>query len=80
MNEVLKILNEIRPEFDFSTGGDFFGRGMLDSFDLTSLVSALEQRYEINIDAGDILPQNFSSLDSVTALLKKYGAEAAEGA
>ena len=40
MNEkILKILSEIRPEFDFKTSQDFFEDGMLDSFDLVTLVS-----------------------------------------
>ena len=72
---IIKILNEIRPEFDFSKENDFIEQGMLDSFDIISLVSSLDEEFVISIDGLDILPENFSSIDSIVALLKKSGAK-----
>ena len=54
---------------------DFFEAGMLDSFDLVALVSDLDKTFGISIDGMDILPENFSSVDGICALLKKNGAE-----
>jgi D-alanine--poly(phosphoribitol) ligase subunit 2 len=76
MEEVIGILTKIRPEFEFGGVADFFAKGMLDSFDFTSLVSALEERYNITIDAGDILPRNFRSVEAIVELLGKYGVTA----
>ena len=39
---VLKILNDLRPEFDFSQAVNFVEEGMLDSFDVINLVTTLE--------------------------------------
>lgn len=72
MEKINTILKDIRPESEFSGVTDFFARGMLDSFDLTLLVSALEQRYGIAIEGVDILPENFRSLDAIASLLIKY--------
>jgi acyl carrier protein len=44
----------------------------LDSFDVVSLVSALDSTFCISIDGGDIVPENFSSLEAIRDLLKKY--------
>ena len=51
MKSVLEILKEIRPEFDFSASNDFMADGMLDSFDMVTLVAALDKNYEISIQA-----------------------------
>jgi acyl carrier protein len=76
MEDINIILKNIRPEFDFAGVDDFFARGMLDSFDLTVLVSALEEKCGIAIDGADILPENFCSVEAIRSLLAKYGAAA----
>lgn len=75
-NQILKILTELRPEFDFTQDGvDFIEEGMLDSFDLVTLVSELDCTFGISIDGVDILPENFSSVDAIAKLLVKNGAK-----
>lgn len=73
--KVLEILSNLRPEFDFSEDVDFIEQGMLDSFDVVSLVSDLDSTFGISIDGVDIVPENFSSIDSIINLLKKNGAQ-----
>ena len=74
--QIIKILTELRPEFDFTQEGmDFIEEGMLDSFDLVTLVSELDNTFGISIDGVDILPENFSSVDAIAALLVKNGAK-----
>ena len=73
---VIRILSELRPEFDFTQDGiDFIEEGMLDSFDLVSLVTELAQKFGISIDGIDILPENFSTVDAIVKMLIKNGAE-----
>lgn len=71
--KVLEILSELRPEFDFTEKVNFMEEGMLDSFDVVSLVSSLDESFGISINGMDIIPDNFSSVDSIIALLKKNG-------
>ena len=74
--QIIKILTELRPEFDFTQEGvDFIEEGMLDSFDLVTLVSELDSTFGISIDGVDILPENFGSVDAIAALLVKNGAK-----
>ena len=71
---IIEILTDLRPEFDFSQNGvDFIEEGMLDSFDVVSLVDALDTEFSIVIDGIDIIPENFSSIYSIIELLKKNG-------
>ncbi len=75
MSSVIEVLKGIRPEFDFATSEDFIADGMLDSFDVITLISELDKRYSISILGTDILPENIRSVAAITALLKKYGIE-----
>ena len=72
-DEIIAILNGLRPEFDFSEPVDFIEEGMLDSFDVINLVNELDTKYGISIDGIDVLPENFSSVDSIINLLHKNG-------
>ena len=73
MKSVAEILKAIRPEFDFTASQDFLGDGMLDSFDMVTLVSALDKNYGISIQGTDIVPENFQNLQTIEALLRKNG-------
>lgn len=74
MNEkIISILTEIRSEFDFSKSNNFIDEGLLDSFDIVSLVSSLDEYYNISIDGMDIVPENFVNVDSIKQLLIKKG-------
>ena len=74
--QIIKILTELRPEFDFTQEGvNFIEEGMLDSFDMVNLVSELDSTYGISIDGVDILPENFATVDAIVALLVKNGAK-----
>jgi acyl carrier protein len=70
---IAEILKEIRPEFDFTASQDFVGDGMLDSFDIVTLVSDLDKAYGISISGLDIVPENFQNIASIQKLLQKYG-------
>ena len=71
--KIFSILRELLPEFDLSEPVNFIEEGMLDSFDIVTLVDTLDTEYDIVIDGIDIIPENFDSLDSIVRLLQKNG-------
>ena len=75
MRDAAEILKSIRPEFDFTTSTDFISDGMLDSFDLITLISDLDKEYGISIEGTDIIPENFRNLLAIRKTLQKYGVE-----
>lgn len=72
-NKIIEILNDIRPEFDFVVETNYISRGMLDSFDLISLISDLDEQFEVSIDGEDIIPENFETLEDIINVLIKNG-------
>ena len=75
MKALSEILKEIRPEFDFTASSDFIADGMLDSFDMMTLVATLDKTYGISIQGTDIVPENFKNLQTIEALLRQSGAQ-----
>jgi len=73
MKTVQEVLKGIRPEFDFTTSEDFIADGMLDSFDVVTLINELDQSYSISIAGTDILPENVRNIAAIKQLLRKYG-------
>ena len=69
--KIVEILKEIRPEFEFEGVENFFDEGMLDSFDLMTLVSTLDNQFGIKIDGTDILPENFANVEAIEALVER---------
>lgn len=74
--QIIEILRSIRPEFDFATPGvDFIEEGMLDSFDVITLVTELDSKFGISIDGMDVMPENFATVEKIDSLLRKNGAK-----
>ena len=73
MNDIYTILKDLRPEFDFEDSEDFVEDGYLDSFDIISFVSTLEEKYSIKIAGLDVVPENFCTVDAIIHLIKKSG-------
>jgi acyl carrier protein len=73
MQELIAILNEIRPGQNFSGADDFFAQGLLDSVDLTALIAALETKYDVFVDVDEFVPEKFRNLVAIQALLAKHG-------
>jgi acyl carrier protein len=73
MNELISILNDIRPGQNFSKAENFFEQGVLDSLDLTALVAALEWRYAVFIDVDEMTADNFRSVTAIKTILERKG-------
>ena len=72
--KIIEILTDLRPEFDFTEEGvDFIKEGMIDSFDMVSLVDELEEQFGVKIDGVDVVAANLSTVANIEALLKKSG-------
>lgn len=68
-DEILKILKETRPEFQFEENVNFIESGYLDSFDVITIVSDLEIKFDVKINGSLILPENFSSVNLIYNLI-----------
>lgn len=71
MDELLEILKEAKPDVDFSTEKALIDNGVIDSFDVVQLVMKLNEEFDIEIGAEEIVPENFNSVDSMWAMIQR---------
>ena len=72
--ELMEILEETRPDIDFENETALIDKEMLDSFDIISIVSEINEAFDISINVNDLLPENFNSVDEILALIAKLQA------
>ena len=71
MNELLAILEELHPDVDYATCTTLIDDGILDSFDIVSLISEIAEEFDVVITAEHMLPENFNSAQSLYALIER---------
>ena len=69
MEKILEILNDIRPDVDFNEETNLVDGGILDSFDIVSIISELNDAFDIHIRVTDLKPENFNSLEAIGQLV-----------
>ena len=70
-SEIMELLEELKPGEEYSASTAYVDDGLLDSFDILSLISMLEEKYGITVDGLDIVPENFQSAEAIVSLVKK---------
>lgn len=70
MEELLKILAGIRPDVDFENETALIDDGILDSFDVVSIISELDDAFGVQIRITELDPDNFNSLESIWNLVQ----------
>ena len=71
MEALLEILNGLHPDVDFEKEDKLIDGGILDSFDIVSLISEISEEYDVAITAKDIIPVNFNSAQAMYALIQR---------
>ncbi len=71
MEELLEILSSLHPEVDFETCDTLIDDKILDSFDIVSIISEIEDQFDVVISAEKIVPQNFNSAEALYALIQE---------
>jgi len=71
MEELLEILSGICPKVDFVNEKKLIDDGILDSFDIISIVNELNEHYDIEIDVDDLEPDNFNTVEAMLELIEK---------
>ena len=69
MEKLLEILKSIRPDVDFVTERCLIDDGILDSFDIASIISELDDSFGVQIRIAELEPENFNSLEAMWNLI-----------
>ena len=74
MQKLMEILNNLNPRTDWANERGYIDDGLIDSFDIISLVGDLNEAFEVKIELEHLTPENFNSAERILALLSSLGA------
>ena len=75
MEELRKILEEVRPDVDFTTETQLIDGGVLDSLDIITIVSEIYDTFDVMINVNELMPENFNSMEAIWQLIQKLKKE-----
>ncbi len=75
MEELLEILQEVKPGVDFENDTDLIGHGVLDSITMVTLVLELNDAFDIEITPVDIVPENFKTVQTIQNMIQRLSEE-----
>ena len=75
MKNLLSILEDLHPDVDFETCDTLIDDGIIDSFDIVSIISEVNDAYDVVIPPEEILPENFNSAQALFELIERLADE-----
>ena len=70
-DQLMEILEDLRPDIDFEAETALITDGILESFDIVSLVAELSDAFDIEIGAKEMVAENFNSAEAMLAMIER---------
>lgn len=67
---LIEIITSSKQIATLEADQDLIDAGVLDSFDIITLVGAMESEFGISVDAENITPESFSTVAAISAMLE----------
>ena len=71
MEKLMEILREIDDTIDFEKETALIDGRILDSFGMITLVSELEDAFDVQIGASEMVPENFNSVEAIYEMIQR---------
>ena len=71
MEKLIEILQNLHPDIDFETYEGLVDDGILDSLDIVTLITDINDAFDVSIPAEEILPENFNSAEALWDLIER---------
>lgn len=70
MENLMEILQGVRPDVDFENETALIDDGILDSFDVVSIISEIDDAFGVQIRITELDPENFNSVEAIWKLIE----------
>lgn len=71
MEELMQILEQVKPDVDFETETALIDDGILESFDIIALVNEINDTFDVEITVAHLKPENFNSAEAIWNLIEE---------
>ena len=75
MEELLEFLEGLNDSIDFETADDIVDGKLISSLDILSIISFIDDEYDIAVPAVEIVPQNFNSARAIWEMIERLEEE-----
>ena len=75
MDELLRMLSDLHEDVDFESCDTLIDDGILDSFDIVTLIAEINDEFDLTIPAEEIVPENFNSAETIWNLIQRLDEE-----
>ncbi len=75
MEKLIELLKGVRDDVDFRICTTLVDEGVLDSFDIVEIVNLIDEEYDIEIPAIEIVPENFNSTEAILNMITRLQEE-----
>lgn len=70
MEKLLELLEDIAGDIDFKNSQTLIDDGLLDSFAILEIVAEINDEFDVQIGASDIVPENFNSAAAMWKMIQ----------
>ncbi len=71
MEELLEILRDIDDSVDYEKETALIDDHILDSFAIITLISEIEEAFDIEVAAAEMTPENFNSAEALWKMIER---------
>ena len=68
--KIWHLLREINEEIPSKATAELLNGGYIDSFAIVNIVASLEDEFEIEMEAEDIIPENFNTISAIANVVR----------
>ena len=71
MDKLLEILRSLNLDIDVETETGLIDKGILDSFDVVTLVAEIDRVFGVAVPPEELTAENFNSVQGLEALIRR---------
>ena len=75
MDKVIEILESVKPGVDYKNEKALVDNGILESFDIITIISKLNDEFDIEFSVNEVIPENFNSAEALYKTICKLEEE-----
>ena len=75
LEKLTELLKGLHPEADIENEDGLIDNGILNSFDIVTIIAEVDDMFDVKIPASEIVPENFNSVRAMSDLVERISEE-----
>lgn len=71
MEKLLEILESVKPGVDFKSSSNMIEEGLIDSFDIVSIIANINEAFDIDFGVSEVVPENFATVQALYETIER---------